>query len=482
MFIPDELQADFKAALAKGFIVEGRYIVNQRTPTVLKRIGGETFPVELTIAKVANGTHPEFNLHARDVTRQRNIQRRLHQLAHYDGLTGLANRHFFRQNLSLYLMGEAPHHAAVLFLDLDRFKIVNDTLGHAVGDQLLQSVAKRLRGALRSVDLVGRWGGDEFVIALLGIEGQAAAMHKADEIIERLAKPHRLKEHAVRAPASIGVALYPEGGNSADLLIRNADLALYRAKGSGRGNSQLFDPVLASEVAERLDFENDLRDAIEQGEFELYYQPQVAVENDRLIGFEALLRWRHPDKGMVSPAVFVPILEDVGLIDVVGKWVLRRACQQHRTWQEAGCEPPRIAVNVSGRQFLQTGLAERIAQILTEERTAPTAIELEITETVLARDTKTCIETLRQLKQLGLEIALDDFGTGYSSMSYLKRFPIDTIKIDRAFVSDCHRNTEDAAICAAIISLARGLGLKTIAEGVEECSQLAFLRTEPKIT
>lgn len=261
-------------------------------------------------------------------------------------------------------------------------------------------------------------------------------------------------------------------------MIRNADLALYRAKSNGRGHCQLFDPVLASEISERLEFENDLRDALDRGELELFYQPQVEVGSGRIVGLEALLRWRHPGKGMVSPTVFVPILEELGLIELVGEWVLRTACRQHRVWRERGLSPPRIAVNVSGRQFLRLGFAETVERILTEEGTAVTAVELEITETVLAHDTDVCIETLRRLKRLGLEIALDDFGTGYSSMSYLKRFPVDTLKIDRAFVAECDVNAEDAAICTAILSLARGLGLKTLAEGVETPGQLEFLRRE----
>ena len=478
IIIPEESRPTFAEALSKGFLTEGRFVVNQRSHIILQRISGETFPAELTIAQVTGGRRPEFNFHARDVTRQRNIQRRLHQLAHYDGLTGLANRQFFRQNLGAQLMGEGAHQVAVLFLDLDRFKTINDTLGHAAGDQLLRTVAERLRASLRGEDLLARWGGDEFVVALLGVQDHESVMRKANAIIERLAEPHQIEGRSVRAPTSIGAAFYPEGGTSADLLIRNADLALYRAKSAGRGHCQIFDPELASEVSERLDFENDLREALERGELELFYQPQVEVGSGRVVGLEALLRWRHPDKGMIYPTVFVPILEEVGLIEVVGEWVLRTACRQHRLWREQGLTPPRIAINVSGRQFLRAGFADRVERILTDEKTPPTALEIEITETVLTRDTNVCIETLQKLKRLGLEIALDDFGTGYSSLSYLKRFPIDTIKIDRAFIGECDTNPEDAAICTAIISLARGLGLKTLAEGVEESGQLAFLHQE----
>ncbi|NEX21088.1 ammonium transporter [Thiorhodococcus mannitoliphagus] len=478
IMIPPERRDAFEQALARGFVDDGRFLLDQRTQTILQRVDGETFPAELSVSQVLVGPRPEFTLHVRDATRQREIQRRLHQLAHYDSLTGVSNRNHFRQGLSFYLMTDSPRQAAVLFLDLDRFKTINDTLGHGAGDQLLHAVAGRLRECIRSDDLLARWGGDEFVIALLGVEGEQAVAQKAQHIVEVLAQPHLLGDRPVRSPASIGVAVYPDGGDSAELLIRNADLALYQAKHAGRNTSRFFTPELAHQLSERLDCENDLRDALEREEFEVFYQPQLMIDSDELMGLEALLRWRHPAKGLVSPAIFIPILEEVGLIDAVGEWVIRQVCRQHRAWQTKGLRPPRVAVNVSGRQFLHAGFAETVARILAEEGQPANSLELEITETVLARDTAQCIETLQALKGLGLEIALDDFGTGYSSLSYLKRFPIDTIKLDRSFVSECDTKEEDAAICAAIISLGRTLGLKTVAEGVEQEGQRDFLRKE----
>jgi Amt family ammonium transporter len=478
LIIPESQQDEFEQALRLGFIGESRFVINKRVQTMLRRADGELFPAELSITRVRSGRQLEYNLHIRDVTRQRHIQRRLYHLAHYDQLTGLANRDYFRQGLTFYLMAEAPRQAAVLFLDLDRFKNVNDTLGHAAGDQLLRDVAARLRQNTRTDDLLARWGGDEFVIALLGAGHLQDVKQKAQRYIEVLAQPHALEGKMVYALTSIGVAVYPDGGDNAEALIRNADLALYRAKSAGRNNHQFFTPELAHQLSERFDLENELRDALERDQFELYYQPQVAIATGELIGAEALLRWRHPTKGLVQPSLFIPILEESGLIEQVGTWVIDAACRQNQQWRSQGLRPLRVAVNVSGRQFLQADFAGTVARILHETQLEPSGLELEITETVLARDSQQCIETLQALKALDLEIAVDDFGTGYSSLSYLKRFPIDTIKIDRSFVIECNLNSEDAAICSAIISLARSLGLKTLAEGVDQPGQLDFLRTE----
>lgn len=478
LLIVDEQREEFGQALQTGFVGSGHFVINKRTQTTLQRIDDEIFPAELSITCVRSGRQLEYILHIRDVTRQRNIQRRLHHLAHYDQLTGLSNRNHFRQGLTFYLMAEVPKQAAVLFLDLDRFKTINDTLGHAAGDQLLRDVAARLRQSTRGDDLLARWGGDEFVIALFGISNPQDLAHKAQYYIEALAQPYDLEGKAVHAPTSIGVAVYPDGGDNAEALIHHADLALYQAKSAGRNNYQFFTPELAHQLSERFDYENELRDALKHEEFELHYQPQLDIATGTLIGAETLLRWRHPHKGLVQPNVFIPILEESGLIDPIGEWVIKSACQQNQTWQNQGLQPLRIGINVSGRQFLQAGFADRVARILNEEQLEPSCLTLEITETVLARDTQQCIETLQELHEMGLEIAVDDFGTGYSSLSYLKRFPIDIIKIDRSFVVECDVNSEDAAICAAIISLARSLGLKTLAEGVEKQSQLDFLRAE----
>ena len=478
LILSEPQQDEFAQALHLGFTGESSFVINKRAQISLQRADGEPFPAEMSITRMHSGRQLEYNLHIRDVTRQRHIQRRLHHLAHYDQLTGLTNRDYFRQGLTYYLMAEAPRQAAVLFLDLDRFKNVNDTLGHAAGDQLLREVAERLRQHTRANDLVARWGGDEFVVALLGAGHLDDIKHKAQCYVEVLAQPHRLEGKMVYTPTSIGVAVYPDGGDDADTLIRNADLALYQAKNAGRNNYQFFTPELAHQLSERFHFENELREALNRDEFELHYQPQIAIDTGELIGAEALLRWRHPTRGLVQPSLFIPILEESRLIEQVGQWVISTACRQNQQWRSQGLRPIRVAVNVSGRQFLQADFAETVAHCLHESGLEPAGLELEITETVLARDSEQCIATLQALKALQLEIAIDDFGTGYSSLNYLKRFPIDTIKIDRSFVVECNVNSEDAAICAAIILLAHSLGLKTLAEGVEKPGQLAFLHAE----
>ncbi|WP_242469324.1 ammonium transporter [Rhabdochromatium marinum] len=477
--IPPDQREAFNAALQSAFSGEGRFTFDRRIQTQLTRgADGETFPVELSITRVRGGPRLEYNFHIRDITRQHEVQRRLHQLAHFDILTGLANRSHFRQQLDYFLLTQSAARVAVLFLDLDRFKQVNDSLGHDVGDQLLRSVAERLRDMTREQDIVSRWGGDEFVIALLGINSEQDVTHKGAEIIARLADAHPLDGHSVRAPASIGIAMYPQAGETADLLIRNADLALYEAKDAGRNNFQFFTSALARQHAERFDRENDLREALARGEFLLFYQPQFDLISGELIGTEALLRWKHSAKGVIHPSVFIPILEDSGLIVTVGEWVLRTACRQQARWLAAGLPIPRVAINVSGKQFLKPEFAELVARVMREEGLPAAGLELEITETVLASNNQMCVDVLHQLKAMGIRIAIDDFGTGYSSLSYLKRFPIDLIKLDRSFVSECDLNSEDAAICTAIISLARSLRLDTLAEGIERTEQMTFLRTQ----
>ncbi|MBK5968213.1 MULTISPECIES: ammonium transporter [Thiorhodovibrio] len=476
--IPSDQRATFEAGLQLQFSGEGHFLLDRRIQTLLKRNEGESFPAELSITRVRGGQNIEYNLHIRDITRQREVQRRLHQLAHFDILTGLANRGHFRQQLDYYLLTKPSEKVAVLFLDLDRFKQVNDSLGHEVGDELLRGVAERLRHCTRKEDVVSRWGGDEFVIALLGVGGVDNIRHKASELVTKLAEPHLLDGKPVRSPTSIGIAVYPESGETADLLIRNADLALYEAKDAGRNNFQFFTPTLARYHAERFDRENDLREALARGEFVLHYQPQFDLDSGTLTGTEALLRWRHSAEGLVAPSVFIPILEESGLILTVGEWVLRTACRQQAQWRAKGVPIPRVAVNVSGKQFLKPEFADLVARILREENLPASTLELEITETVLASNNQMSIDVLHKLKAMGIAIAIDDFGTGYSSLSYLKRFPIDVIKLDRSFVGECDRNSEDAAICSAIISLARSLKLDTLAEGVERVEQIAFLRAE----
>jgi Amt family ammonium transporter len=476
--IPPEGQGQFEENLNEGFVTERGLILNRRCSLMLTRAHGEQFPAEVAITRVLRGREVEYTLHIRDVTKHTEIQKRLTYLANCDHLTGLANRSYFRHTLEAFIESALhPKSLILLFLDLDRFKTVNDTLGHEAGDELLKTVAYRLRSVTRSDDLVCRWGGDEFVVAVFGGYREHELVGMAQRYISVLGEPVILNGKPIRTPTSIGIARYPDNGRSADILIRNADLALYEAKRVGRNNYQFFTSEFERKWSEHFYYEAALRDALKQGEFELYYQPQVDCRTKAVVGVEALLRWHHPEQGLIPPCKFIPILEEIG-INEVGEWVLMEACKQQRRWVAAGFPELRLAVNVSIKQFRWPGFVGSVSRIIEETGIDPARLELEITESVLASDTDYCIRTLKALTDLGIQIAIDDFGTGYSSLSYLKRFPINVLKIDRTFIIECHTNSEDAAICSAIVSLAKSLGLKTIAEGIETEGQLAFIADE----
>ncbi len=405
---------------------------------------------------------------------------RLAYLAHYDAVTSLPNRALFRDRLTRALAraDRNERSVALMFLDLDRFKAINDTLGHDAGDVLLKSVAERLVSGLRRVDTVARLGGDEFAVILEGIRRPEEAATVAQKLLTAMARPFTLDGQEVFVGLSVGIAMYREGGEDAKTLIRNADAAMYRAKEQGRNNFQFYKPEFNIQVLERLALESSLRRALEREAFLLYYQPQVDLASGRIIGMEALLRWQHPERGLMSPAEFIPVAEETGLIVPIGEWVLRQACTQNRAWQAAGLPPVRVAVNLSARQFRQRALAGTIARILNETGLDPQYLELELTESLLMENTQASSSILAELKAMGLQIAIDDFGTGYSSLSYLKRFPIDTLKIDQSFVAEITTDPDNAAIVIAIIALAHSLRLKVIAEGVETEDQLAFLRAQ----
>jgi diguanylate cyclase (GGDEF)-like protein len=362
-----------------------------------------------------------------------------------------------------------------MFLDLDRFKAVNDTLGHAFGDQLLKTVAERLRGSVRETDTISRMGGDEFGVILEGINAGQDAAVVAQKIIDALSQPFDLNGHEVFVSCSIGIAVTPS--SPGDVLVRDADAAMYRAKQQGRNNYQFYTPEMNAQAFRRLTLETNMRAALEREEFVLSYQPQVDLATGRICGVEALLRWRDPNSGLVHPDEFIHVLEDSGLIIPVGEWVLRTACAQGKAWEDAGLTPVRVSVNLSGRQFNQDDLAGSLARILDETGLDPNYLELELTESLLMEDIAVSSAMLDELRVLmGLRLSVDDFGTGYSSLSYLKRFPLDTLKIDRSFVRDIATDRDDAAIVASIIGLAHNLQLKVIAEGVETEEQLAYLR------
>ena len=404
-------------------------------------------------------------------------EQRIWHLAHHDALTGLPNRSLLLDRLdqALTQAARSRQRVAVMFLDLDRFKSINYTLGHAVGDQLLKHVAERLRAAVRAVDTVSRLGGDEFVIVLHEIDRLDDATLVAEKMITALAQAVWVDGHQLHATPSIGISVFPDDSDEAYALMKHADTAMYHAKASGRNTFQFFTPKMNEEATHFFNLEHRLRGALERGEFLLHYQPLVDYPRRAVCGLEALVRWQDPDKGMVPPGDFIPVAEETGLIVPLGEWVLREACRQSSAWQVQGYPPLPVSVNISPRQFRQKDLVEIIRAILEETALPPELLELEITESTLMHDADETMIKLRRIADMGVRLAVDDFGTGYSSLSYLKRFPVHKLKIDQGFVRDLGTDRDDAAIVAAIIALAHALGLKVLAEGVETQAQLAAL-------
>jgi len=411
-----------------------------------------------------------------DITERRQNQARIEQQANYDALTGLANRSLLNDRLQQAIYTAASYGArlAVVFVDLDRFKYVNDTLGHDVGDRLLQVMAERLTSAVSATDTVARLGGDEFVLLLHGHAGQETVATALERLLPTIAAPLRSGQSDLEVTCSVGVALYPDDGGDPATLLKHADSAMYRAKEQGRNNFQFFTAELNRAIKERFEIERQLRRALERGQFELHYQPRVDLTARRIIGAEALIRWHLPGRGMVSPAAFIPVAEEIGLIGQISEWVLETASMQNKRWAEAGL-PCVVSVNISPQQFRGDSLVPLIARVLDQAGIDPSSLEIEITESTVMHSGERMVEMLHAIKQLGVHIAVDDFGTGYSSLSYLKRFPVDRLKIDRSFVQHI-ADTDDAVIVRAIIALGHNLGLKVLAEGVETEEQLAFLR------
>jgi diguanylate cyclase (GGDEF)-like protein/PAS domain S-box-containing protein len=413
-----------------------------------------------------------------DVTTARALSLRMSYLARHDSLTDLPNRILLNDRLTQAITLAYRHQQklALLYLDVDRFKHINDALGHAVGDRLLQSVAQRLFDCVRTSDTVSRQGGDEFVILLTETKQARDAAVIAEKILLALAAPHRIDQHELHLTASIGIVTYPDDGMDADTLMKNADFAMYHAKDFGRNNFQFFKADMNVRAIERQSLENGLRHALERHEFVLYYQPKMNLDTGSIIGVEALIRWRHPTRGLVSPAQFIPVAEECGFIVTIGRWVLREACCQARKWQKEGLPAMRIAINISAVELRAKGFVAYVRQILTETGLEARYLELELTETFLMQDSRSTAAVLRELKDMGIHLALDDFGTGYSSLSYVKRFPIDTLKIDQSFVRDLATDADDASIVSAVISMGKSLHMRVVAEGVETQEQLEFLR------
>lgn len=414
-----------------------------------------------------------------DITERKQAEERMRHIAQSDSLTGLPNRLALQIRLTQALL-EARRHAwqlAIMFIDLDRFKIINDTLGHPVGDELLREVSCRLSQMVRETDFVARLGGDEFVILLPAISSPADAAIVANKIIGALSAPILADGHELHTSPSIGISIFPDDGSDGDTILKNADTAMYHAKSAGRNNYQFYANEMNASATERLDIERKLRHAISRNELSLCYQPQFCADEFYPTGIEALVRWHHPIDGLISPARFIPIAEETGLIVEIGEWVMRSACLEVKKWLDAGLRPLRVAVNVSARQLRRRDFAETVAGALAESGLPPELLELEITESAVMENPEEAIEILQRINRMGISLAIDDFGTGYSSLAYLKLFPIDHLKIDRSFVADIEVDLNDRAIAFGTIALAHSLGLNVIAEGVETEDQLELLRT-----
>ena len=429
---------------------------------------------------------------AQDITERKQAERAIHQLAYYDSLTGLANRVLFKDRLSNAISFAARHqqHLATLFIDLDRFKIINDTLGHTVGDLLLTHVAERLSDSVRQSDSVSRHadhepmhalarlGGDEFTILLTALPQPEDAGRVARRILDSLAHPFSIEGHEIFISASIGISIFPSDGSTVEALLKNADTAMYHAKEQGRNNCQFYSSGLNAAAAERLDLENELRRALEREEFVVFYQPKLNIHSRRILGAEALVRWKHPKRGLVPPGVFLNAAIDTGLIRSMDEWVLREACRQVKAWEKAGLPAITISANVSNSLFHGRTLPTTVADALRDSGLNPAQLELELTESIAMRDVEASVTMLEGLRTMGVRLSIDDFGTGYSSLSYLQRFPLSRLKIDQSFVRDLLTNENNVKITRAIIAMAHSLNLAVLAEGVETEGQLARLREE----
>ncbi len=446
---------------------EGAILAKDGTPIAVE-ITGKVMPYK--------GKHYRMTV-IRDIRDRREAEARIQFLAHHDTLTGLPNRILLMDRLEFILASARRRDAMVgiLFLDLDNFKTVNDSLGHASGDALLRLTASRIEGVLRSVDVVARLGGDEFLVVLPDLENEQSTVAVAEKLLAAVSEPVILEGHGLSVSPSIGIAVFPRDGESADALIKNADAAMYLAKDRGRSNFQFFSERLSQAAVDTLSLESRLREAIREESFELHYQPQVRVDTGRLVGLEALIRWPQREGGTVMPNDFIPVAEQRGLIMPIGAWVLRQACRQNRMWQLSGLARVPVAVNLSAVQFKQKSLVDEVRAVLEETGLDAAWLEFELTESMLMEDTPGLMRTLDGLRELGVRLAIDDFGTGHSSLAHLKRFPIDKLKIDRTFVRDIASDPDDRAITAAIVDLARNMGITSIAEGVESEAQLDFL-------
>jgi diguanylate cyclase (GGDEF)-like protein/PAS domain S-box-containing protein len=437
------------------------------------------FELSVSRKQLSAELEPRFIVLARDITERKASEQRIMQLAHYDPLTALPNRALLadRMKVAIKRAERRTGRLAVLFVDLDRFKPINDSLGHDIGDHLLKSVAERMQASVRSVDTVSRVGGDEFVVLLSEIETAEDAARVAEKLIFGLSQPYLIEEHELLLTASIGICIYPDNGKESNILLRNADASMYTAKEAGRNRYQFYSRDMTVRAIERLSLEHDLRGAAERGEIFLVYQPQIELATERIIGAEVLMRWQHPMRGLISPIRFIAVAEDSGLILALGEWALRESCRQARIWRDHGLLDICISVNVSAVQFRQTDFVATVERVLRDTGLSHGNLELELTESVVMQGVEPTLGKLRELDALGVKVAIDDFGTGYSSLSYLRQFTVDRLKIDQSFVRDLPGNVDAEAIAAAIVAMGLSLGLRIIAEGVETEAQAEFLQS-----
>ncbi|MCA1318409.1 EAL domain-containing protein [Bacillus tianshenii] len=474
--IPKRYQEAHQKGMNRYISTEEPKVIGKTVELEAVKKDGSEIPIELSLAAWKEEDTIFFSSIIRDITERKRNEKKMDRMVYLDSLTGLPNRLLLNDRLSLAmdLADQNKHSLSIMFIDLDRFKYINDTLGHAVGDQLLIEVANRIQSLLGKHDTLSRQGGDEFIVLLPQITASEVTK-RAKAIVDALNSSLLVEDLELYITPSIGIAMYPTDGKDIETLIKNADTAMYQVKELGKNNFQFYTPAMNEAVSRRMKLEIGLRKALERHEFTVVYQPQINVNTNQIIGAEALLRWNHPEWGSISPAEFIPIAEETGLILQIGEWILKEACLQNKRWQDQGYKPLRMAVNISSRQFQQSDLLDRVKNILKETGLEARYLELELTESII-QDSKHAVGKMQQLKDMGIHLSIDDFGTGYSSLNYLKTFPIHTLKIDQSFTRNIYADPKDASLVETIITMAHNLNLKVIAEGVETVEQLQFLQ------